>query len=109
VTLPLDDGVPAGVVVGGRLDVWASARTSGGTGTDATTARYAAPRQLAASVEVYAVVADDGSLGSVRPASVQVLLEQGELRSVLDAFANEARVAVVPVPGAAAGTPPPSG
>lgn len=95
VTLPLDDGVPAGVVVGGRLDVWASARD----GDADAGARYAAPEQLAGGAEVFAVTADEGSLGAVQRPSVQVLLDPDELRAVLDAFANEARVAVVPVPG----------
>jgi hypothetical protein len=65
-------------------------------------ARYRAPQRLATAAEVFAVVTDDGSVGGVRPATVQVLLEQPELRAVLDAYANDARVAVVPVPGAAA-------
>ncbi|MFN0282503.1 MAG: SAF domain-containing protein [Kineosporiaceae bacterium] len=100
VTLPLDDGVPAGVVVGGRLDVWASARDP----EAGAAPRYAEPERLAEGAEVYAVTTDDGSLGAVRTASVQVLLEPDVVRTVLDAFANDARVAVVPVPGAAART-----
>lgn len=99
VTLPLDDGVPAGVTVGGRIDVWASAREPQGAGT-----RYAAPERLAEGAEVFSVSADDGSLGAVRQAAVQVLLGPDEVRTVLDAFANEARVAVVPVPGAGGGS-----
>lgn len=97
VTIPLDDGVPAGFVVGGRLDVWVSARQpDAGTGP-----RYGAPQRVAEGAEVFAVTADDGSLGAVRASSVQVLLGPQELRTVLDAFANDAEVAVVPVPGAA--------
>ncbi len=97
VTLPLPDGVPSGVAVGGRLDVWASPRETGDGGGN----RYGPPRRVVENAEVFAVTADDDGLGSVRPASVQVLLEQPELSTVLDAFANEAKVAVVPVPGAA--------
>jgi hypothetical protein len=99
VTLPLADGVPAGVVVGGRLDVWASARDP----QAGAALRYAEPQRLATAAEVYAVTTDDGSLGAVRTASVQVLLDPDAVRTVLDAFANEARVAVVPVPGPADG------
>lgn len=97
VTVPLDDGVPAGLVAGGRLDVWVSARQP-----DATAGpRFGEPERVAQDAEVFAVSADDAGLGAVRAASVQVLLEPDALRAVLDAFANGAKVAVVPVPGAA--------
>lgn len=97
VTVPLDGGVPAGLVAGGRLDVWVSARQPDA----AAGPRYGKPVRVAQDAEVFAVSADDGGLGAVRPASVQILLGPEALTAVLDAFANDAKVAVVPVPGAA--------
>jgi hypothetical protein len=97
VTVPLDGPVPAGLVTGALADVWASERsreTAGG-------AQYAEPRRIAQGVEVFHVAADGGSLSAAAGTSVEVLLDESELSSVLDALANEARTAVVPVPGSA--------
>lgn len=97
VSVPLADGVPAGIAPGGRLDVWVSRRLPDRTGAVA----FGPPERVVEGAEVFAVSADDGSLGGVRPASVQILLERPALQAVLDAFANDAKVAVVPVPGTA--------
>ena len=97
VMVPLDGVPPAGLVTGALADVWASERSTG-TGTGAT---YGAPKRIARDVEVFHVVEDDRSLSAASGASVEVLLDEAELPLVLDALANEARTAVVPVPGSA--------
>jgi len=97
VTLPLPDGVPPGVAVGSRLEVWASPRErDAGTG-----ARYGKVRRIVTDTEVFAVTSNDETLSVGRPALVQVLLPQADIGRVLDALANEDKIALVPV-GAAA-------
>lgn len=98
VAIPLEGVPPAGLVAGGRVDVWASERERA-TGDSV---RYAAPRLLAGAVDVYHVAAAGGSLSAGRTATVEVLLDEQELPLVLDALANDARTAIVPVPGDAA-------
>jgi hypothetical protein len=102
VTVPLDGAPPAGLVTGALADVWASERSPGsGNG-----AQYVAPKRIARDVEVFHVAAEDRSLSAAAGASVEVLLDETELPLVLDALANEARTAVVPVPGSAPGGEP---
>jgi hypothetical protein len=100
VTVPLDGTPPSELVKGSLADVWASPRrreTAGGT------AAFAEPRRIARSVEVSDVVRAGEGLAAGRQASVEVLLDESALPLVLDALANDARTAVVPVPGSAAG------
>jgi SAF domain len=101
VGIPLPEPRPVGLQPGTPVDVWSSAKETadGATG-------YRAPVRIAVGVEVYAVSrADPGQLAGTGE-SVQVLLEEGELRSVLDALANGAKLVVVPAPG---GVPLPEG
>jgi hypothetical protein len=102
VTVPLEGVPPEGLVTGALADVWASERNAGtGAGT-----QYGEPRRLARAVEVFHVAEDRGSLAASSGSSVEVLLDEAELPLVLDAIANEARTAVVPVPGSAPGGDP---
>jgi len=71
------------------------------TGAGAT--GYRAPVRIAQAAEVFAVNAPGVGLASVQNSAVQVLLEEAELRAVLDGLANGARLAVVPAPGTAPG------
>jgi hypothetical protein len=95
VTVPLDGAPPAGLVTGAIVDVWASERSR----STEEGAQYVAPRRIARDVEVFHVANDSGSLSAAAGSTVEVLLDEAELPLVLDALANEARTAVVPVPG----------
>lgn len=101
VGIPVDGALPAGIAPGGLVDIWASARSQA-AGANA----YDPPRRLAAGAEVYQVVTASGGLAGAGSTTVHVLLGEQELALVLDALANGARTAVVPVPGSA---PPGSG
>ena len=101
VTVPLDGAPPAGLVTGALADVWASERSPG---SGAGAPQYVAPRRIAREVEVFHVAEESGSLSAAAGSSVEVLLDETELPVVLDALANEARTAVVPVPGSAPGS-----
>lgn len=94
VTVPVAAPVPSGLRPGAAVDVWSSAKE---TGTGAT--GYAPPVRIAQNAEVYAVTASGGGLGGTGAAGVQVLLDDGQVRSVLDALANAAKVALVPAAG----------
>lgn len=95
VNVPIDQ-VPAGLAAGGRVDLWSSSpRPEGGTG-------FLPARRIAERAEVFHVDQAGTGLSAGRGASVQILLPAGELPAVLDALANDARLALLPVPGSAA-------
>lgn len=98
VAVPVPAPLPVGLRPGAAVDLWSSAKE---TGTGVT--GYAPPVRVAQGAEVFAVAAAGVGLASSGTTNVQVLLEEGELRAVLDALANGAKVAVVPVPGGAPG------
>jgi hypothetical protein len=95
VAVPLPAPVPAGLRPGTPVDLWSSAKESGDGATG-----YRPAVRIAAGAEVFAVSTGAAGL-AVSGASVQVLLEESELRSVLDSLANGAKLAVVPAPGTA--------
>jgi hypothetical protein len=99
VAIPFDGPIPAGLAAGGLVDIWASAKQPDGAG-----AGYAHPERIAQSVEVDDVSRPEAGLAGNRTASVQVLLPAESLAPVLDAMANDARVVVLPLPGAKGGT-----
>jgi hypothetical protein len=99
IAIPVPAPVPNGLSPGAGVDLWSSAKENG-TGTTG----YAPPVRIAQSAEVYAVSTGGNSLGGVGAGSVQVLLDEGQLRSALDALANGAKIALVPVPGPAPST-----
>lgn len=96
VTIPLDGPAPAGVVRGAQVDLWMSPRDRA-AGADA----YGPARLMVTAADVSEVSAEGGPLSAGRAATVQVMLRADRLAPVLDALANEARLAVVPVPGTA--------
>lgn len=93
VAVPVPAPLPDGLRPGAGVDVWSSARESG---TGAT--GYTPPVRIAQGAEIYAVTVAGAGLGGTGTGSVQVLLDEGQLRSVLDALANGAKIALVPVP-----------
>lgn len=95
VPVPLDGDVPSGLVVGVRVDVWASLPEQARAGG------HGPARRLADAVEVHAVRHDDGAWGATTGPRVEVLLPPAELTPVLDALAAEAMVTMVVVPGPA--------
>lgn len=98
VTVPLADGVPAGIVPGGRVDLWAT--TTGDPRSEGEGEGDDAPQQLAAGVEVYHVsTGEQGGLATGRAAAVQVLVPQDRLPAVLAALARDDAIALLPVPG----------
>ncbi|HEY6794409.1 MAG TPA: SAF domain-containing protein [Kineosporiaceae bacterium] len=94
VGIPLPEPRPVGLQPGAPVDVWSSAKDSAGGTTG-----YRSPVRLVAGAEVYAVSRAESGLVAGAGESVQVLLEEAELRSVLDALANGAKLVVVPAPG----------
>lgn len=95
VGVPVEGPLPGGTGAGSLVDVWVSAAEGGGV--------FAAPQRLAASAEVAELSRPEGTLGGSGATTVHVLLPDAELRDLLDALANDARVALVPVPGSSRG------
>lgn len=98
VGIAVDAALPRDVAAGAAVDVWASER-------DPTRpqAGFRPPRRIAEAVPVAEVSDEGGALSVGAGATVHVLLTPDELPRVLDALANNARTAVVPVPGSAPG------
>lgn len=93
VAIPVPAPMPSGLHRGTAVDLWSSAKE---TGTGET--GYAPPARIAQGAEVYALVAPGAGLGSAGSGSAQVLLDEAQLRAVLDALANGAKIALVPAP-----------
>ena len=96
VAVPVAGPVPAGVAPGGLVDLWVSVRDRS-AGADS----YAAPRRIVEAAEVASVSRQTGALAGADTASVELLLKVEQLPAVLDALANEAKTALVPLPGTA--------
>jgi hypothetical protein len=93
VSIPLPAPAPVGLQAGSPVDLWSSAKESGDGATG-----YRPPIRIATGAEVFAVSHAGAGLTAATGDSVQVLLEEDELRAVLDALANGAKLAVVPAP-----------
>ena len=100
VAIPLDGAPPAGLAVGGSVDVWASGRDR-----RSGSSVYFPPEQLVQAAPVTAVSSPSAGFSISRAGTVQVLLTQPDLARVLRVLAYGDKVAVVPVPGSA----PPGG
>jgi hypothetical protein len=96
VSVPVPAPVPDGLVPGAQVDVWSSAKEVG-----AGSSGYRPPARIATGASIASVSGDGSGLGAARSATVQVLLEETELKAVLDALANGARLALVPAPAGA--------
>ncbi len=96
VSIPIEGPVPDGLSAGGLVDIWASAKAA-----SSADSAYLDAERIAASAEVSAVDSDSRGLSASSGATVQVLLEPGDLPAVLNALANQAQVAVLPIPGEA--------
>jgi hypothetical protein len=96
VSIPMDTAPPTGLSTGGLVDVWASEKAA-----DESADSYRQPALIAQRVEVFHVDSPDTSLSGQQAGAVEVLLPPEDLPAVLDALANDARLAVLPVPGSA--------
>lgn len=94
VAIPIPAPLPDTLRPGASVDVWSSTKETGAGSTG-----FRAPVRIAKAAEVFAVNAPGVGLASVQNSAVQVLLEEVELRAVLDGLANGARLAVVPALG----------
>jgi hypothetical protein len=92
-SVPVPGPMPNGLRPGSGIDLWSSARRSSSGVTS-----YSAPVRIARAAEVYSVTAGGDGLAGSGQGAVQVLLNEAQLRAVLDALANDAKIAVVPVP-----------
>jgi hypothetical protein len=100
VGLPVAGALPTGLVKGAQVDVWVTpAQTRSGTAAGSARAVEPAPRLLAPAAEVAEVVTDDRAFATGQGATVHVLLPEAQLRAALVALAEDARVALVLVPG----------
>jgi hypothetical protein len=95
VSVPVPAPAPVGLEPGTCVDLWSSAKESGEGATG-----YRPPVRIATGAEVFAVRQSGSGLAVASGDGIQVLLEESEVRAVLDALANGAKVAVVPVPAA---------
>ena len=95
VGIPLPSPAPVGLQPGLAVDLWSSAKETGEGASG-----YSPPARIATGAEVYAVTPAEAGLGALTGGGLQVLLEESELRLVLNALANGAKLAVVPAPGA---------
>ena len=88
VSIELEQTLPAAVVPGSRVDVWAAPR-------DRASNAYGRPVVLLPAAEVAAVSALDSGFGGTSGAVVELLVEDARMADLLAAVANEARVTVV--------------
>ena len=100
VSIPLD-GPASGLAPGGLVDIWASAKAQATMRSTAEGA-YLDAQRIASAVEIAAVESESRALAAGTSAAVQVLVPAETLPAVLNALANEARIAVLPIPGAGA-------
>lgn len=94
VSISLGGPPPSGLAPGGLVDIWASEKAAGSDGA------YLDAQRIASSVEVSAVGVPSRSMSASSAATVQVLLQAETLTAVLNALANDAQIAVLPIPGA---------
>jgi hypothetical protein len=99
VAIPVPPPLPEGLRPGAAVDLWSSAKETGPGATG-----YASPERIAQGAEIRAVVAAGSGLGVAGSGSAQVLLEEAQLRAVLDALANGAKIVLVPAPVVSGGT-----
>jgi len=98
VVIPVAQPLPVGLAVGAAADIWVSRKD---TTTGAAVGAYAKPERIVQGAPVRAITRSGGTLGASSAAGVEVMLDTVQLPAVLDALANEAQVALVPVPGSA--------
>lgn len=91
VMISLGAELPASVVVGSTVDVWAAAATGQATGG----AKYEAPRVLVPSGTVVRVVHDTG-LGSGGGVAVEVRVPKDATADLLESIANGDAISVLP-------------
>ena len=93
VSVPVAADLAEPLAPGVLVDVWVADR-DGARGSTS----YAAPRQLAAAVQVSGRAVRRGTLGSSTASAVQLLLSAALVPQVIQAVDNGARITLLPVP-----------
>lgn len=88
VSIELPQSLPGAITTGARVDVWVALRDKAANG-------YAVPTLMLPAAEVSARRALESGFGGSQGEIVELLVPDGQLASLLDAMANEARITVV--------------
>jgi hypothetical protein len=81
--------MPAAVTVGSRVDVWVAAATDDGRG-------YDEPTKMISNAEVIGTDDNSSAFAAANTTTVYLMLSQDAVPPVLDAQANDAKIALVP-------------
>lgn len=87
--IPLTTALPGGTGAGDSVDVWVSNRENTGRG-------WSEPEQILAGAELASVDQSTATLGSGQQMTAQVLVEEDDVASVVDALGRESRITLVP-------------
>ena len=94
VGLRVDDPLPAETEAGSRVDVWMSMPDERNG--------FKEPKQILTAAEISELTIDESVLGANRATQLMVLVEDGDLATLLSAQSNGAKIAVVLNPAAGA-------
>ncbi|MCC3267959.1 hypothetical protein MUG94_12615 [Arthrobacter gengyunqii] len=94
VGLRVDDPLPAETEAGSRVDVWMSMPDERNG--------FKEPKQILTAAEISELTIDESVLGANRATQLMVLVEDGDLATLLNAQSNGAKIAVVLNPAAGA-------
>ncbi len=89
VGLRVSEDMPTAVTVGARVDVWVAPANEDGRG-------YAEPTKMIANAEVIGTDDNTSAFAAADTTTVYLMLAQDAVAPVLDAQANDAKVALVP-------------
>lgn len=92
VGLRIDDPLPAGTSAGSRVDVWVSLPDERNG--------FKEPEQILTAAEISELSIDESVLGANRATQLLVLVEDGDLATLISAQSNGAKIAVVLNPAA---------
>lgn len=85
----VSEDMPAAVTVGSRVDVWVAAATDDGRG-------YDEPTKMISNAEVIGTDDNSSAFAAANTTTVYLMLSQDAVPPVLDAQANDAKIALVP-------------
>lgn len=85
----VSEDMPASVSAGSRVDVWVAAASEDGRG-------YEEPAKMISNAEVIGTDDNTSAFAAANSTTVYVMLSQDAVPAVLDAQANDAKIALVP-------------
>lgn len=85
----VSEDMPASVTIGSRVDVWVAAASDDGRG-------YEEPTKMIANAEVIGTDDNTSAFAAANTTTVYLMLSQDAVPPVLDAQANDAKIALVP-------------